>query len=200
VRRQVRVWGLTTGVLALLGIPAGLLWSRLADRPEYVVVGGRPYPADSESEVFIGADGSLAAICVVLGLIAGIAAYWRAGRDGEVPLLLGLFIGGLLGALAAWLLGHRFGLAEFEQTLRGAADGTRVTGPLDLGATAVVTLWPLVSVVAFGMLEALDAAGRTRLRPPYGGGRGAGEPQQVRGGEFDLQAAPPGRDVDRRKA
>ncbi|GAA0968746.1 hypothetical protein [Actinocorallia libanotica] len=197
MRRHVRVWGVATGVLALLGLPAGLLWSRLADRPEYVVVGGRAYPADSESEVFIGADGKLALICVALGLVAGAVAYWRAGRAGEVPLVLGLCAGGLLGSLLAWWVGHRFGLTGFEQAVRGAADGTRVTGPLDLGATAVVTLQPLVSVIVFGMLEALDAAGR--LRPAYHGGTGAGEPQQVGRGEFDLQPAPPGGDVDRRE-
>ncbi|MEO3783508.1 hypothetical protein ABGB12_09270 [Actinocorallia sp. B10E7] len=195
--RLVRIWGITTGVLALLGLVAGLLWSRLAERPEYVVVNGRAYPADSESEVLIGADGTLAAICVAVGLLAGAVAYWRAGRSNEVPLVLGLFAGGLLGSLLAWWLGHRFGLDGFEHTVATAANGTRVTGPLDLGATAVVTLQPLVSVIVFGMLEALDAAGR--LRPAYHGGPGFGEPQQVRRGEFDLQAAPPGRDVDRRE-
>lgn len=195
--RQVRVWGVTTGVLALLGLPVGLLWSRLAERPEYVVVEGRPYPADSESEVLIGADGRLALLCAALGLVAGAVAYWRAGRGNDVPLVLGLVAGGLLGSLAAWWLGHRFGLDGFEQAVRTAADGTRVTGPLDLGATAVVTLQPLVAVIVFGMLEALDAAGR--LRPAYHRGPGPGEPQQVARGEFDLQPAPPGGDVDRRE-
>ncbi|WP_344453131.1 hypothetical protein [Actinocorallia aurantiaca] len=198
MRRQVQIWGVVTGALALLGLPAGLLWSRLAERPEYVIVGGDTYPADSESEVLIGADGTLAAICVAIGLLAGAVAYWRAGRSNEVPLVLGLFTGGLLCSVLAWWLGHQFGLGGFEHTVRTAADGTRITGPLDLGATAVATLQPLVSVIVFGMLEAMDAAGR--LRPSYQGGSGAGEPQKVRGGEFDLQAAPPGRDVHRREA
>jgi hypothetical protein len=197
VGRHVRVWAATTGVLALLGVPMGLLWSRLAERPDYVVVGGRLYPAESESEVFIGADGRLALLGVLLGLVAGAVAYWRAGRANEVPLLLGLCAGGLLCSLVAWWTGHQFGLAAFEEAVRTAADGTRVTGPLDLGATAVVTLQPLVSVIVFGVLEALDAAGR--LRPAYHRGPGLGEPQQVLRGQFDLQPAPPGRDVDRRE-
>lgn len=197
MRRQVQIWGVVTGALILLGLPAGLLWSRLAERPEYMIVGGDAYPADSESEVLIGADGTLAAICVAIGLLAGAVAYWRAGRSNEVPLVLGLFTGGLLCSVLAWRLGHRFGLDGFEDAVRAAADGTRLTGPLDLRATAVVTLQPLVSVIVFGMLEAMDAAGR--LRPSSQGGPGAGEPQRVRGGRFDLQAAPPGRDVDRRE-
>ncbi len=197
MKRQVRIWGAVTGALALLGLPMGLVWAWLAERPRYVIVGHHPYPADADSEALIGADGRLAFVCVAVGLITGLTAYWLAGRWHEVPLVLGLVSGGLLGSLLAWWTGHRFGLSGFAETVRTAADGTRVIGPLDLHATAVVTLWPLVAVIAFGVLEALDVAGR--LRPSYRGGPGSGEPQKVGGGEFDLQAAPPGGDIDRRE-
>ena len=50
--------------------------------------------------------------------------------------------------------------------------------------------------------EALDVArreSRRRAAAGYAGGGGPGQPDQVGGGQFDLQAPPPGGDVDRRE-
>ncbi|WP_460302504.1 hypothetical protein [Actinocorallia aurea] len=195
--RQLRAWAILTGTLALAGVPAGLLWVWLAVRPEYVVVSGQALLLDPETQDLIGADGRLAAVCAAFGLAAGLLAYWRGGRGRDVALVLGLTAGGLLGSLVAWWLGHRFGLAAFTEAVASGADGTRVRGPLGLHATGVLTLWPLVSVVVFGVLEALDAA--RRLPAADGGEPGPGDADQIGGGQFDLEAAPPGGDVDGRE-
>ncbi|MDX6743054.1 hypothetical protein [Actinocorallia sp. A-T 12471] len=195
--RQLRVWATVTGTLALVGVPAGLLWVWLAERPGYVVVEGRAHLLDPETQDLIAADGKLALVCLGVGLVLGVLAYWRAGRGNDLTLVLALASGGLLGSLVAWWFGHRFGLAAFTDAIATGADGTRVTGPLDLGAKGVLTLWPLASVLAFGVLEALDAA--RRLPASDRGETGTGEADEVGGGEFDLEAAPPGGDVDRRE-
>ncbi|ROO83981.1 hypothetical protein EDD29_1491 [Actinocorallia herbida] len=195
--RQLRVWATLTGTLALVGVPAGLLWVWLAVRPEYIIVSGKAHLLDPETQDLIGADGRFAAVCAAFGLAAGALAYWRGGRGRDVALVLALGTGGLLGSFVAWWLGHRFGLAAFTRAVASGADGTRVLGPLDLQAKGVLTLWPLVSVIAFGVLEALDVA--RRLPAADGGQPGAGEADEVGGGEFDLEAAPPGGDVDGRE-
>ncbi|MCD0450830.1 hypothetical protein LO762_16755 [Actinocorallia sp. API 0066] len=195
--RNLGIWAAVTGAVALVGVPVGLLWTRLADRPLYLVVDQRPHLLDPESETLITADGRFALLAVGAGVLTGLLAYWRGGRGADLSLVLGLFTGGVLGALLAWWLGHRFGLTAFTEAVATGADGTRVRAPLDLGARGVLTLWPLAAVAVFGVLEAIDAA--RRLPAADRGEPGPGEPDEVGGGEFDLQAAPPGRDVDGRE-
>lgn len=195
--RQLRIWAAVTAALTLLGLPAGLLWSWLSDRAEYLVFEHRTLLVDPDTQALIGADGRLALICGVLGAVAGAVAYGYAGRRNEVALALGLAAGGLLGSLVAWQTGHLPGLAGFEHAVATAADGTRVRGILDLGARGVLTVWPLVAVTVFGVLEAIDLARRSY--PAYGREPGPGQPHQVGGGQLDLQAAPSSGDVDRRE-
>jgi hypothetical protein len=167
--RQLRIWAVTAGVVAILGVPAGLLWAWISPRAGYVIVRHEAYLVDPESQVPIGTDARFALIGVVLGLVCGVVAYWRAGRRNEVPLVLGLTTGGILASLIAWGLGHRFGLSDFEHLTATGADNTRVDGPPSLGAHGVLLLWPLLAVVIFGLLESLDLAGRTfarRNEPP----------------------------------
>lgn len=162
--RQLRIWGVTAGVVAILGVPAGLLWAWISPRTGFVIVRHKAYLVDPESQAPIGTDARFALIGVLLGLACGVVAYWRAGRRNEVPLVLGLTTGGILASLIAWGLGHRFGLSNFEHLTATGADNTRVDGPPSLGAHGVLLLWPLLAVVIFGLLESLDLAGRTFAR------------------------------------
>ncbi|MEO5873932.1 MAG: hypothetical protein ABIS86_20255 [Streptosporangiaceae bacterium] len=167
--RQLRIWAITVGVLTFLGVPAGLLWAWISPRAGYVIVEHKAYLADPESQALIGTDARFALIGVTLGVLCAVVAYLRAGRRNEVPLALGLAMGGLLASLTAWALGHRFGLSHFEQVTATGADGARVQAPPSLGAHGVVLLWPLLAVAVFGLLESLDLARRTpapRFEPP----------------------------------
>lgn len=196
--RHIRVGALATVVVVLLGLPAGLLWAWLAPHTGYVVIGHQGLVADPETQNLIGADGRFAVITASAGLICAIAAYLLAGRLGEIALLVALAAGGVLAAFVAWRIGHLFGLSHYQHVVKTGADGTRAQGPLGLRAAGLVIIWPLVAVVGFGLMEALDVAKRN-LAPGDGGGTGAGQPYQVGGGQFDLEATPTGRDVDRRE-
>ena len=190
--RSLLTWAVTTATLALLGPPAGLLWAAVAPPVRYLVLEGRPVLADPETQALIAGDGWFALITGAAGLACGTLAYLAGGRGNDIPLLLGLGSGGVAAALLAWWSGHQVGLAEFEWAVRAAAGGP-VESPPDLHATGVVVCWPLLAVAAYAVLEAALA----RLATRDGGQRGAGEADQVGGGQLDLQAAPPGGDKDR---
>lgn len=198
---HIRNGVLATLVIAVLGLPAGLLWTALAPHTAYVVDSGAALLADPETQTLIAADGWFAVVTGGAGLLCGVVAYVLAGRLGEPGLLGGLTAGAGAAAVVAWRAGHLAGLAQFRHALRTARDGTTVHAALGLHATGVIVAWPLVAVIVFGLLEALDPTGRESRGRAAGDGRGrrAGEADEVGGGEFDLQAAPTGRDVDRRE-
>ncbi|WP_344957994.1 hypothetical protein [Actinomadura miaoliensis] len=182
--------------MAVLGVPAGLLWAWLAPDVSFVVIRGQALPLDPEGQGPIAVDGTFALVAVVAGLVCGLLAYLAGGRGNDVPLLLGLTAGGLAASLLAWRVGHQVGLAEYERAVRAAQDGRTVTGVADLRATGVLVFWPLLAVAAYGVAELVVRrlpGARDR------GDLGAGEPEQIVRGQLDLQAAPAGRDVDGRE-
>ncbi|MDL4770988.1 MULTISPECIES: hypothetical protein [Thermomonosporaceae] len=193
--RALRTWVVTSAVVALLGPLAGLLWYAVVPAVRFVVIQGRPLLADPEGQAPIGIDARFALIAAAAGVGCGALAYLRGGRDNDVPLLLGLAVGGAVASVLAWRVGHQIGLGGFHTAVRGAPDGRVVTGPADLRATGVLVFWPLLAVAAYGLLELFIK----RLPAGDVGEAGAGDPDEVGGGELDLEPAPPGRDVDRRE-
>ncbi|MFF5257577.1 hypothetical protein ACFY4C_01425 [Actinomadura viridis] len=191
----LRTWAVTTLIIALLGIPAGLLWTEISPKVTYIVIRGQALLADPEGQAPIGTDGRFALIALVAGLCCGIAAYLAGGRGNDLPLIFGLAAGGLAASLIAWRLGHQLGLDAFQRAVRRAPDGRTVTGVAQLRATGLLVFWPVLAVAAYAVLELLVK----RLPAGDPGGAGPGEPDEVGGGELDLQAAPAGRDIDRRE-
>jgi hypothetical protein len=195
--RALRVWAATTVTLALLGPPAGLLWAGISPDVPYVVVDKVAVLADPDNQTLIGIDGRFATITAVAGLLCGVAAYVAGGRERDIALVLGLAAGGVLAAVLAWRVGHLVGLETFQRVTRTARTGTVMTGVADLRARGILVFWPVLAVGTYGMLEAFDVAGRVpSLVPGDAGGAGSGQPDEVGGSELDLQAAPPGGDVD----
>jgi hypothetical protein len=197
---QLRIAAAATLVIAALGVPAGLLWTVVAPRTTYVIAGGKAFLGDPESQTLIAADGWFAALTAVAGLLCGIVAYVLAGRLRELGLLGALGVGGTAAGLVAWWVGSLIGRSAFEHQVRTARDGTAAKSALDLHAAGVVIAWPLIALVVFGLLEALDVArreSRGRAAAGYSGDGGPGQPDQVGGGQFDLESAPPRGDVDR---
>jgi hypothetical protein len=199
---QLRIGAAATLVIAVLGVPAGLLWTTVAPRTTYVIAGGKAILGDPESQTLIAADGWFAVLTAAGGLLCAVVAYVLAGRFREMGLLAALGVGGTAAGLIAWWVGSLVGRSSFHHEVRTARDGATAKGALDLHAAGVVIAWPLIAVVIFGLLEALDVARReSRGRPAagYAGGGGPGQPDQIGGGQFDLQPPPAGGDVDRRE-
>ena len=193
-----RLWvtgAAAAAVAALLGPLAGLLWAWTAPAVRYVIVQGEPLLADPEGQGPIGIDVRFAVISLVAGLLCGAAAYAAGGRGNDVALLLGLAAGGCVAALLAWRTGHLVGLGDFHDAVRHARDGTAVTGVADLRARGVLVFWPVSAVAAYGLLEVAVR----RLPAADRGDGGAGEADEVGGGELDLESAPTGGDADGRE-
>ncbi len=189
-------WGVLAALaIALLGPLAGLLWAAVIPEVTYVVVGGDLLLADPEGEGPIGIDVRFALICSVAGLACGCVAYLAGGRGNDIPLLLGLAVGGCAAAVLTWRTGHLVGLADYREAVRAASDGTVVTGVADLRAKGLLVFWALPAVAAYTLLELVFR----RLAAGDPGEPGAGEPDEVGGGELDLQSAPSGRDVHGRR-
>ncbi len=199
---QLRICAAATLIIAVLGVLVGLLWTTIAPRTSYVIVGGKSFLADPEAQTLIAADGWYATITAAAGLLCGLVAYILAGRLRDTGLIAGLALGGTAAALIAWRVGHLFGNSAFRHQVRTARDGTTARAALDLHAAGVVISWPLIALVVYGLLEALDVTGRDSRRQAAAGdlgGYGSGQPYQFGGGQLDLQAAPPSRDVDGRE-
>ncbi len=205
MRRQLLTATVTTLVIALPGAPVGLLWQAISPSVRYVVIDGKPVLADPETQNLISTDGRYAILVALAGLVCGAVVYLAAGRGTDAVMAAGLALGGIGAALLAWRVGHHIGLNAFQDAVRGAKDGTFVTGVAELKATGALVFWPIFAVGVFGLCEALDVAGRHRdvhdqeLPLGDGGEAGGGEPGQVGGGKFDLQAAPTGGNEDRRE-
>jgi hypothetical protein len=194
-KRAVRTWAVTTAIIALLGIPAGLLWAQISPEVMYIIIEGEPVLADPEGQGPITVDGRFALIAVVAGLLCGIAAYVRGGRGNDLPLLLGLAAGGLAASLLAWKLGERIGLEEFQRAARAAPEFGTVTGAAVLRATGIVVFWPVLAVGVYGLLELVVR----RLPAGDSGKGGPGQADKVVRGEFDLQTTPSRGNIDARK-
>ena len=139
----------------MVGILAGVLWSKISPHAQGVVV-SKSEIIPFEQENWIAADGRFVIITAVIGLVIGAAAwFWRAQR-GPV-LVAGLAVGAGLGALLTALVGywlssghdsgavntqirlrvhvHAHGLIALEAVLALAAYlvGVLFSGPDDLG-------------------------------------------------------------------
>ena len=200
---QLRIGVPAALVITMLGVPVGLLWTVVAPRTAYIVAAGHAFLGDPETQTLIAADGWFATLTAAAGLFCGIIGYLLAGRLGDMGLLTALAAGGTAAAIVAWRVGHLVGLSAFQHLVRTGRAGVTVRAALDLHATGVIIAWPLIAVIAYGLLEALDLAGREPQKRLAAGdlGRGrAGEPDQVGGGQLDLKAAPTCGHVDRREA
>jgi hypothetical protein len=168
VGRQVRFGVVTAVMLAVLGLPLGWLWKSISPHVRFVVFGHAKFLADPEGGGPIGTDGRFAVIALVTGIVSGVVAYALAGRDNELGLLAGLGAGGVAGSLIAFLVGYLPGRSHFDHLVHTAADGRVLTVPPDLGAKGVLVIWPLLAIIAFALLEALDLARRNAFRLPDG--------------------------------
>lgn len=200
MRRDILVGLLVLGGMLQLAGPVGLVWAAVAPRAVYVLTPTGARLADPSTQALIAADGWFAAVAAAAGLLCGVSAYLAAGRRHGVGAVVGLAVGGVVAGLFAWRVGQIPDLAEFRHAVQTRQDGTQVPAFLSLNAKSVLVIWPLFAVGVFGLLAAVPRRGRERAPAPSTGDRRgdrADEPDEIRGGQLDLQPAPTGRDEDR---
>lgn len=149
-------------LVALLGLPAGWVWSRLAP-PQQSVLGpnGSLTPLLVESYHAFDAVALFALLTFGLGLLTSSLLWWVRRRRG--PLLL---IAGVLGSLVASWLGTQMG-ASFAAGLYPMPPnpqlGDLITAAPEIGTSWVLLAQPLAVALGYGLAASwngLDDLGR----------------------------------------
>ncbi len=156
-RRTDVLAGLVTAAVTLLaGAPVGLLWAALAPRAEAVLAGDTYLQADPATSAFIAGDGYLFAACAVAGVVTGALTWLLARRHGPA-VVPALALAGLAAAYVASRVGGQVGL----EALRAGAQARtpRLDLTLELGADAVLAVWPAAAVLTFLAATLLRGSG-----------------------------------------
>lgn len=162
---------------AIAGLLGGLIWSAVAPRAAYVVVGrGSADVVNAETTAFIAADAWYCLIAVVGGLVVGIASYrFAVRRYGPMP-MAALLAGSVLAGWAARWVGQNLGLSHFNAQLLTSRQGTILHAPPVLGSDpsmilwGAIAFWPLAaclipaSAVFFGSLRDRQPRSGAQLR------------------------------------
>jgi hypothetical protein len=140
--------GLLVGLgCAVAGVVVGVVWRLVV--PLAVVekdAAGVVQVAGAETEV--AADGWFAVLAALAGVLAAVAAVLLL-RTGRLGALVGLAIGGLVGALVAWRVGLLLSPPEVAASAKAARVGDTFEGPLRLSALGVLLAWPTAAVITF---------------------------------------------------
>ncbi|MBM7170357.1 DUF2567 domain-containing protein [Streptomyces sp. G44] len=151
--------------VAVSGVLLGLLWLWLSPRVPLVSDGRAVFLKDTEGEQAIGVDGTFTLLALGFGLVSGVVAFLLR-RSGGVPLVAGLALGSLLGALLAWRAGIWLG-PETDVVAHAKAVGKGVVfeAPLELKAKGTLLAWPVAALAVHLGLTALF--GPRDPEPPY---------------------------------
>jgi hypothetical protein len=149
-------------VLALAGLPVGVLWWLLAPRADYRITADGPVVLGQPTEELLVADDVVFVLVLAgVGLLAGAVA-WRLRRRRGVATLLALAVGTALTGAVAWQLGEVLGAGPTEADL--TAVGGVVTTALTLGSLPALAIGPFTAVLAYVvavLYVADDGIGRT---------------------------------------
>lgn len=162
---------------AIAGLLGGLIWSAVAPRAAYVVIGGGSADViNAETTAFIAADAWYCLIAAVGGLIVGIASYrFAVRRYGPMP-MAALLAGSVLAGWAARWVGQNLGLSHFRAELLTSRQGAILHAPPVLGSDpstivwGAIAFWPLAAclipaaLVFFGSLRDRQPSSRAQLR------------------------------------
>lgn len=149
-RRELAIAGAVAAVLAIIGLPLGLLWRLLAPRVEFVMTGDGPVTVLAEPEGFVADDGWYVLITVAAGVIAALLVWALLRRRRGPAVVLGLVVGCVAGAVLTQWLGHRIGYPHFRDLARHARVGTHFFRPPSV-RSGQVGLW-------FGVLPRVQGA------------------------------------------
>lgn len=159
-------------LVALLGVPVGLLWHRLSARPAVLESANGDFEllANVDNNYF-GTDAAFLAITAVAGLITG-AVVWALTRRRGPTVPVGLAAAGIVGSLVARAVGERPVInATLGRECGVNADYRDICalydGHLRVRSVSVLVAWALTAVALHLVLTAvIDRRPRHALPPP----------------------------------
>ncbi|MEU5684361.1 DUF2567 domain-containing protein [Streptomyces venezuelae] len=132
--------------VAVAGVLLGALWMWLAPRVPLVSDGKAVYLKDTEGEQAIATDGTFTLLSLGFGLVSGVVVFLLRKRGG-IPLVAGLAVGSLLGALLAWRVGIFLGPeTDVVAHAKSVGKGVVFDAPLELKAMGTVLAWPVAAL------------------------------------------------------
>jgi len=148
----------------VVGLLVGVAWRLIAPEVVVGVSDGNTALVPLEARRLFTVDAWFAVLGAVAGLLVTLVMFTRH-RHRPLATLAGLVAGGILGSLVAWRLGGVLGPDPLDERVADAADGARLPLPLDLEATGVLLVWPVVAVVAVLVITALSDDHTSWRRP-----------------------------------
>ena len=197
---DLKTAGVVVAALAVLGAVLGLVWAAWSPPGSTaIVLGGGVFQVIDETENQIAGDGRFLIIVSAVGLVAALLAWFvRPGNRGPI-MLLGLALGGLVGAALTDLVGHLTGGGSFTGKTYRLSDGSTqevtLRLPLSLHMPGLLFVEAALATLVYGVLTAFavhDDLGRPDpMRDELAAQRSvrAGEHPQDGGGDRDAASA-----------
>ena len=133
--------------MAVIGVPAGLVWWWLAPRADFRITGDGPVAIGNPSQELLVADDVVFVLVLVgTGLLLGASAWFLRRRRG-VATVVALALGACATGVVAWQLGELLGAGPTQAEL--ADVGARVTTSLTLGSPAAIAAAPFMALLAY---------------------------------------------------
>lgn len=146
-RGDWRVATALVGVLAVVGVPLGVLWWALAPRADYRITGSGPVAIGNPSEELLVADDGVFVLVVAgFGLLAGVLT-WLVRRQRGLASLLAVAVGTLAGSAVAWQVGEALGPGPTRAALTHV--GGRVTTSLTLDMHPALAVGPFFALLVW---------------------------------------------------
>ncbi|MFD4632220.1 DUF2567 domain-containing protein [Streptomyces sp. NPDC058284] len=155
MKSEVRQAAVILVVVAVSGLLLGALWTWLAPRVPLISDGRAVYLRDTEGEQAIGVDGTFTLLALGFGVVCGVVVFLLRKRGG-IPLVVGLGLGSLLGALLAWRVGIWLGPeTDVVAHAKSLGKGVVFDAPLELKAKGTLLAWPVAALAVHLGLTAL---------------------------------------------
>ena len=130
------------GVLLVLAVICGVLWSRLAPSPEFTKFRTDSSMGEDQLSLRFAADAWYSVVAAVAGLLSGTVLSWWRDRDPLLTSAVLLAGSAAAGGVMSWV-GHRLGPGNPSAALAAAKVGAHVPDQLVLSSHTAYVVWPL---------------------------------------------------------
>ena len=162
LRRSILLTIAVVLTYVVVGALAGVVWERLWSPPTQVVQQHQLYYTDYASlrRVFSG-TGLYALVAAVASALVALGAALLTRRR-ELLTLGAVIVGSLAAAYTMHAVGVALGPADPMKLAAVAADGTRVSGQLEVNGKTPYLVWPMVSLFVLSLVFFAAPAARSR--------------------------------------